>query len=56
MQVMAAAMVMQQQWQQAQVAQRKAQNAAKAAKRALARVQQMHEDNGSYCFQILNAF
>jgi len=46
MQVMAAAVSMQHQWQQAQVAQRKAQNAAKAAKRALARVQQMHEDKG----------
>lgn len=42
--VVAAAVSMQHQWQQAQVAQRKAQNAAKAAKRALARVQQMHED------------
>ena len=46
MQVMAAAMTMQRQWQEAQIAQRKAQNAAKAAKRALARVQQMHEDKG----------
>ena len=46
MQAMAAAISMQHQWQQAQVAQRKAQNAAKAAKRALARVQQMHEDKG----------
>ena len=41
---MGAAQFLHAQWQAAHFAQRKAQNAAKAAKRALAKLQKMHED------------